>query len=86
MSLFDVIRYGDIDLNSRDEIANLPPDIFAAYQRASYAYFHTGDMLLDIIENHSLESQASYLAVKWMEDNHLKYPIFKKVLLDYEPI
>jgi len=86
MSLFDVIRYSNTDLDSLEELSDLPVDLFEAYQYAAYAHFGNS-RVLETIREDSMRQQVGYLACTWSGDtDHSKYDIFKKVLEKYEPI
>src|ERR1035437_8157872 len=39
MSLFDFIQYSGTDLNSKEELSKLPPNLFKEYRTAAFAYY-----------------------------------------------
>ena len=84
MSLFDVIRYSNTDLDSEEELSKLPIELFRMYQSAAYAYYNNEDILNNAMKD-PLSYQIQYLAI-WSGTR--KQLIFKKVLKEYnnEPI
>ena len=79
MSIFDVIRYSNTDLDSEEELSKLPDGLFRAYQYAAYDHF--GSSLKDVIHKYSMEYQYNVMAIKWsLGNDKLKQQLFKKVL------
>ncbi len=87
MSLFDVLKYGSIDLTNSEELLKLPPDIFMEYRMAAYKHFSSHMSYI------SKEMAAQGMARAWLnlgahseEDLRLKWTLFKRVLEEYEPV
>ena len=86
MSLFDILKYGNTDLNNSEELSKLPLDLFTMYQEAAYNHFNNSDVLENARKD-DIVSQYQYMSVGWHTDQkYLKSVIFNKVLNEYEPI
>lgn len=89
MSLFDILKYSGIDLDSVEQLANLPHELFDAYRDAAFAYYDNTVGCVGLTHMDKIRGMA-----KWgEEDSHsdtycIKQFIFDKVLKKYysEPI
>lgn len=84
MSLFDVIKYNDIDLNSIEDLHKLPLDLFSAYRRAAFLHYNNPYYS---VENFDLEATIKGMAEDWTDYSDdttvIKRKIFDKVLREY---
>jgi hypothetical protein len=81
MSLFTVIKYGNTDLGSLEELYNLPGELINEY------YFAILDIHASIVESRG--SRTYYVAsnYSWLtQEGQNRYrAAFMKVLLEHEP-
>ena len=83
MSLFDVIKYSGTDLNSKEELLNLPEGIFMMYREVAFAFYNR-EPPPSCDNDMSIEGM-----IIWEEMEEIKQRIFKTALTNYnsdEPV
>ena len=88
MSLFDILKYSSIDLDSVEDLTNLPHELLDAYRDAAFAYYDNTAGCDGLTHIDKILGLAY-----WREDNHtdtycVKQFIFNKILKKYysEPV